>query len=261
MKVHPAMLMKTQEGEKSGIRIHARCRLGVDPSSPVDTSASIQASGAKNALCSLIADTLPEGTFGNIPGWTSGCTGWCFMSHSTKCSRRKFMRITAVATAAGSMAGCVGALSPWRSLNAEEARTLEAVCERIIPTDQDPGAAWAGAVDYIDRQLAGPYRRLRKTYVLGLAGTIEISRARFGKSFVELSPLQQDAVLQAMDSGQAPGDPWASVPAKTFFDLVVSHTQQGFYGDPRHGGNRERVSWRMLKLPYPPVRGRQNSSG
>jgi gluconate 2-dehydrogenase gamma chain len=31
---------------------------------------------------------------------------------------------------------------------------------------------------------------------------------------------------------------------------------QGFYGDPRHGGNREGVSWKMLGLPYPPIRGR-----
>jgi gluconate 2-dehydrogenase gamma chain len=31
---------------------------------------------------------------------------------------------------------------------------------------------------------------------------------------------------------------------------------QGFYGDPRHGGNRDRVSWKMLGVPYPPVRGR-----
>lgn len=171
------------------------------------------------------------------------------------------MRITAVAAAAGPMAGCLGSLSPWRSLKAEEARTLEAVCERIIPTDQDPGAAWAGAVDYIDRQLAGPYRRLRKIYLLGLAGTNATGRSMFGKPFVELTAPQQDAVLHGMDSGQAQGEQWATVSAKTFFDLVVSHTLQGFYGDPRHGGNRERVSWKMLKLPYPPVRGRQNSSG
>ena len=183
------------------------------------------------------------------------------MSHSAKYSRRKFMRITAAATAAGPMVGCIGSLSPWRSLNAEEARTLEAVCERIIPADQDPGAAWAGVVNYIDRQLVGHYRRLRKTYRLGLAATNTTGRSMFGKSFVELTAQQQDAVLQAMDSGQAQGDQWASVSAKTFFDLVVSHTLQGFYGDPRHGGNRDRVSWKMLKLPYPPVRGRQNSSG
>ena len=30
----------------------------------------------------------------------------------------------------------------------------------------------------------------------------------------------------------------------------------GFYGDPRHGGNKDRVSWRMLGVPDPPIRGR-----
>ena len=38
--------------------------------------------------------------------------------------------------------------------------------------------------------------------------------------------------------------------------MVVAHTMQGFYGSPRHGGNREAMSWRMLGVPDPPVRGR-----
>jgi len=183
------------------------------------------------------------------------------MSQSTKFSRRKFMQITAVATAAGPMVACIGSINPWRSLSEDEARTLEAICERIIPADQDPGAGWAGAVTFIDRQLVGPYRRLRKTYQLGLAGTNGTSLAMFAKPFVALAPAQQDAVLQSMDKGQARGECWKQVSAKSFFDLVVSHTMQGFYGDPRHGGNRERVSWKILRLPYPPVRGRTAVSG
>jgi gluconate 2-dehydrogenase gamma chain len=178
------------------------------------------------------------------------------MSLSAKYSRRKFMQITAVATAAGPMVACVGSLSPWRCLNQDEARTLEAICERIIPADQDPGAAWAGVVTYIDRQLTGPYRKLRKTYRLGIAGTNATSLALFGQPFAALTSTQQDSVLQTMDNGQAMGDHWKQVSAKSFFDLVLSHAMQGFYGDPRHGGNRERVSWKMLGLPYPPVRGR-----
>jgi gluconate 2-dehydrogenase gamma chain len=178
------------------------------------------------------------------------------MSHNAKFSRRKFMQITAVATAAGPMVSCLGPSTPWRCLSADEARTLEAISERIIPADQDPGAAWAGVVTYIDRQLVGPYRRLRKTYQLGLAGANATSLAMFGKIFAALNPQQQDAVLQSMDKGQVRGECWKQVSAKSFFDLVVSHTMQGFYGDPRHGGNRERVSWKMLRLPYPPVRGR-----
>jgi gluconate 2-dehydrogenase gamma chain len=178
------------------------------------------------------------------------------MSQSTRFSRRKFMKIGAVATAAGPLAACVGSLTPWRSLTAEEARTLEAICDRIVPPDQDPGAAAAGVTDFIDRQLAGPYRRLRKTYRSGIAGANATSVAMFDKALVDLAPPQQDAVLQSMDKGTAPGEGWKQVSAKSFFDLVVTHTMQGFYGDPRHGGNRDRVSWKMLRLPYPPVRGR-----
>jgi hypothetical protein len=31
---------------------------------------------------------------------------------------------------------------------------------------------------------------------------------------------------------------------------------QGYYGSPRHGGNKNWASWRMLKIPTAPVRGR-----
>lgn len=166
------------------------------------------------------------------------------------------MQITVVAAGAGPVVSCMNSNTPWRCLSADEARTLEAICERIIPADQDPGAAWAGVVTFIDRQLVGPYRRLRKTYQLGLAGTNGTGLAKFGKPFVKLTPQQQDSVLLTMEKGQARGEWWRRVSAKSFFDLVVSHTMQGFYGDPRHGGNRERVSWKILRLPYPPIRGR-----
>ena len=181
------------------------------------------------------------------------------MSDKPKLTRRKFVQMAAVASAAGPMVACLGPGNPWRSLAAAEARTLEAMCERIIPADQDPGAAWAGVVNYIDRQLTGHYRKLRRAYRLGLAGVESSSVAMFGKSFVALNAGQQDKLLQAMDSGQVQGEGWKQLSAKSFFDLVVSHTTQGFYGDPRHGGNRDRVSWKMIHLPYPPLRGRLTS--
>ena len=47
---------------------------------------------------------------------------------------------------------------PLRFFTAAEARTIEAACERIFPSDDSgPGAKDAGVVIYIDRQLAGPY--------------------------------------------------------------------------------------------------------
>ena len=167
------------------------------------------------------------------------------------------MQMTAVATAAGPLASCMGNISPWRCLSAGEARTLEALCERIIPADQDPGAAGAGVVCYIDRRLAGPFRKFRKTYRCGLAATEATATAMCGKPFTGLAPDEQDRVLRAMETGEARGGAWKQVSAPSFFALVLSHTMQGFYGDPRHGGNRDRVSWKMLGLPYPPVRGRE----
>jgi gluconate 2-dehydrogenase gamma chain len=178
------------------------------------------------------------------------------MGQSAQLSRRKFMQVTAVATAAGPLVSCIGNSSPWRSLTEDEGHTLEAIVDRIIPADQDPGAAWAGVVNFIDKQLVGPYRRFRKTYYQGIAGTNEASVATFGKRFVELSAEQQDKLLQTIEKGQAQGPSWNETTPSKFFSLVLNHTMQGFYGDPRHGGNRDRVSWKMLHLPYPPVRGR-----
>lgn len=131
------------------------------------------------------------------------------------------------------------------------------MCEQIIPADQDPGAAWAGVVNYIDRQLCGPLQRLRQTYRLGIAAVEESSRRLHSKSFADLDSQRQVDFLRRMESGQAGEGIWTQISSADFFGLVIDHTMQGFYGDPRHGGNRDGVSWKMLGLPYPPIRGRQ----
>jgi gluconate 2-dehydrogenase gamma chain len=178
------------------------------------------------------------------------------MRRRTKLSRRKFMQMTAAVAATAPLVSCLNVPSPWRFFSAEEVCTLTAVCERIIPADQDPGAAWAGVVHFLDRQLMGPYKRFRALYRDGLVVVDQTSGVMLGKRFVELPADQQDKVLATLEKGVAPSESWKEFPAKQFFDLVVNHTMQGFYGDPRHGGNREAASWKMLGLPYPPIRGR-----
>ena len=137
---------------------------------------------------------------------------------------------------------------------------MEAMCDRIVPADGDPGAAWAGARDYIDLQLAGPYADMQALYRKGIAAADASSRAMFGKPLAELAPADADKLLQAMEKDGAAPEAWKDVRASEFLAKLVDHTMQGFYGDPRHGGNRDMVSWRMLALPYPPVRGRRHSS-
>jgi gluconate 2-dehydrogenase gamma chain len=171
-------------------------------------------------------------------------------------SRRKFIQIAVSAAAVAPAISCSKAANPWRFLTVEEAKTLEAICGQIVPADQDPGAVQAGAVNYIDRQLVGYLKRHQKAYREGLIGVDQSSRALHGTRFHELTPEKQLALLEKLEKGEAPGEVWKRRSSKAFFALVVDHTMQGFYGDPRHGGNRDGVSWKMLDLPYPPVRGR-----
>ena len=78
----------------------------------------------------------------------------------------------------------------------------------------------------------------------------------YGKPFADLEARQQIEFLERLEQGKAATRDWKQLPSSEFFAMVVDHTMQGFYGDPRHGGNRDGVSWKMLNLPYPPIRGR-----
>jgi gluconate 2-dehydrogenase gamma chain len=167
-------------------------------------------------------------------------------------TRRAFLHSAIAASAAGSLVGCSpsGATVPWRFFTLAEARNLDAVCEQLIPADRDPGAKAAGVVHYIDIQLTRAFRKHRQTYRQGLAQIDSLSRAKFAGAFADLSSAQQTEILHA-----------AGKSAQPFFELVLAHTRQGFYGDPRHGGNRNRASWKMVGLDNPPLRGRQHYEG
>jgi gluconate 2-dehydrogenase gamma chain len=154
---------------------------------------------------------------------------------------------------AATAAAAAGALprwrgkGPWRFFTPDEATTVDAICEQLIPADRDPGARQAAVVNYIDIQLTRSLRRYQPIYRRGLAGVDTESRSRFGRRFVQLNWEEQAQVLTGVEKKSQP-----------FFDLVLAHTRQGFYGDPRHGGNRDQASWKMLGLPFPPVRGRMH---
>lgn len=160
-------------------------------------------------------------------------------------TRRQFVAVSAIGGAA-TVAGCnASGGSNWEFLSDGQARTLTAICDRIIPADDFPSASQACAVDYIDRQLARHFRRHRDAYRDGLKHVEEISRQRFGNELAGLTAEQQDEIVATIEQQN-----------RAFFDLVRSHTMQGFYGSPRHGGNRDAVSWRMVGLAEPPNRGR-----
>ena len=184
-------------------------------------------------------------------------------------SRRACLKI--MAAAAGGVAAGVGGAKlvgrmgrapegPWRVLTADEARVVEAIAEQIIPTDRDPGAREAGVINFIDRQLDGPYRRFTAKYRTGLVCVAQTSQAVFSKPFEALDSPDQTRLLQMLEGNKVPKGIWTKPSASEFFNLVRDHVMQGFYGSPRHGGNRHYASYKMMGLEYPRVIGQNRYS-
>jgi gluconate 2-dehydrogenase gamma chain len=169
---------------------------------------------------------------------------------STKYSiRRRTFLGAGLAAVSGTAVSC-GRVRPgqgFRFFTAGEAATVDAICEALIPSDSYPGARAARVVNYIDIQLTRHFRKYQRAYREGIAAVEAASRAKFSKPFAQITADDQAAVLAEFEEK-----------SKTFFELILAHTRQGFYGDPRHGGNRDMVSWKMVGLPFPQVRGRMH---
>ena len=183
---------------------------------------------------------------------------------TARVTRRDVMKLAAVGLIGGALGAGGTALltriartapSSFTFLTADEAVLLTAMCEQIIPHDDAPGATDAGVIHFIDRQLAGKLARHRQTYRRGLAAFRQTCLAEFQRAFEELGVEQKIAALTRLEAGTVPKELWRDTGAPQFFRLVVTHTMQGFYGPPRHGGNRGYASYRMLGVDYPQVIG------
>lgn len=125
--------------------------------------------------------------------------------------------------------------------NAHQRATIEAATGRIIPRDRDPGAIEAGVIDYIENALGGYDAECLPLYINGVAELDRLGREMFhAKTFTALQAPQQDQLLTHLEKNESP-----------FLASLIEHTMQGFYGDPRHGGNRDRASWKMIGFPGP----------
>ena len=160
-------------------------------------------------------------------------------------TRRQFVAAGALGGAAMAVGCAPGKHGNWEFLSEDQARTLAAICDRIIPADDFPSASQAGVLTYIDRQLIRHFRRHQDAYRSGLEQAQAMSRKRFGQDLSALSQQEQFEIVSDLSEQNG-----------AFFELVRGHTLEGYYGSPRHGGNRDAVSWRMLGLPEPPPLGR-----
>jgi gluconate 2-dehydrogenase gamma chain len=125
--------------------------------------------------------------------------------------------------------------------------TLDAICSRIIPTDETgPGAKEALAVRYIDWGLSGSITNaatLRPQYSAALAAVEAHAMSTKGMSFAKLGPADQDAIVTALQNSQVPNAPMG------FFNTIRTHTIEGTFSDPFYGGNYNCAGWDLIKYP------------
>ena len=179
------------------------------------------------------------------------------MNEQNKLTRRRFIALSVLGAGGVCLLGrCANPpLSAWRFITLQESVLLDALVEQIIPTDEWPGGRDAGVTNFIDKQLVGPYTRHQETYRKGLLAIQETCKTNYKKRFEEMEWEDQTTFLQTMEAGKMKGSKWENGFDKEFFELIRSHTMQSFYGSPRHGANKNNVSYKMMKLDYPVIIG------
>ena len=166
-------------------------------------------------------------------------------------------------------------VEPLLTLTATEAAFLGAAYDAIIPSDRlSPSGSDCGLVNYVDRQLAGAWgggARLyrsgpfvpgkpeqgyqlpltpREFFAAGIKAANEWSKKIYGKEFDRLSSADREAALKTMEAGKAG---FVGFNGKLFFEAVLQSAMEGFFSDPIYGGNRNKVSWRMVGYPGLPA--------
>jgi len=206
-----------------------------------------------------------------------------------KLSRRGLLAVAAGLPLTPAAAATIKGEMPWKDgaadgptpaqggnnyifFNAAEAAFIEAATGRLIPKDElGPGAVEAGVPIFIDRQLAGEFGRGGRWYMQGPWGpalptqgyqtrltpaqvyrtaikAIDDQVGREGKAgtFAKLAAADQDEFLHRMEKGQVQ---LSGVDTKTFFDMLLQNTLEGFWSDPIYGGNRDMVGWKLIGFP------------
>ncbi|MGI9090989.1 MAG: gluconate 2-dehydrogenase subunit 3 family protein [Gemmatimonadaceae bacterium] len=152
-----------------------------------------------------------------------------------------------------------------RFFSSAEFRTLESACTRLIPQpDRERPIDLAGAID--QRLAEGKTKGWRydsmppdgEAYRIGLRGLDETARAMFGSerdvAFDALEHLQQDAVLAAVQRGEAQGLAWQTMPAVTFLEELLTEAVECYYSHPLaedeigYAGFADAHGWQQIGL-------------
>ena len=136
-------------------------------------------------------------------------------------------------------------------LNNSDWQTLAAVQEVLFPAGENiPGADDIGATVYLHKTIENPNADgADKDFIFrGIGWLNELTQEHHKKTFVQLSTVQQDEVIQLIVKSRA-GRNWVST--------LLTYTLEALLADPVYGGNKNQAGWKWLQhqagYPTPPA--------
>ncbi|GGH61281.1 gluconate 2-dehydrogenase subunit 3 family protein [Frigidibacter albus] len=196
-----------------------------------------------------------------------------------KTTRRGFLGGGAGAAALTAMAVPLHAQSPEPEplenyapeyFTAEEWQFVMSATALLIPSGPTPGAIEARVPVFIDLQLASGFGSADDWYMAGphiadadpLLGwqspltPAEIYREGIAAvnawceqtheaPFADLLPQTQQEVMTALSEDEVPLPP----ELRGLFDLLLQNTKEGFFADPKYGGNHRMAGWTHIGFP------------
>jgi len=163
-----------------------------------------------------------EMLIGSVTGLSAA---WVAANYPGILSAQKHVRLAA-------KAGQVPRLAFFTEAQAAE---IDAMGAQIIPTDETPGAHEAHCVYFTDRALTTFDRKRQDVYTKGLQELQAKTQELYPNAakFSALTSEQQIKVLTAIEK-------------TPFFRMVRTHTVLGFFSRPVHGGNYEKIGFKLI---------------
>lgn len=134
----------------------------------------------------------------------------------------------------------LGQVPPRRFLAEREWRTLEAICDRVVPQPERDARSRVPIAPWIDAMLetgASPGHRfedmppMREAWRLGLRSIDDECVARCGRSFADVAPEAQDEVLRAVQRADVRAA-WEMPPERFFASVLVPAIVAEYYAHP-----------------------------
>jgi hypothetical protein len=124
-----------------------------------------------------------------------------------------------------------------------EATLLKAICDRVLPQDDRDQDHKIPIMPQIDKRLyenshdGYRYENMPpdgEAFRLGLQAIEEIAHHEYQKGFVEISPREQDQILQSLHRGKPSGahEIWKRMPVHRFWMMLLTDCAEAYYSHP-----------------------------